>query len=400
MLTLGDSVFDPSTRRLCGRGDEHRLSPKATGVLLALAETRGRVWSRDALLERVWPNVIVGEEVLTHAVAELRRALGDDFRQPALIETIHKSGYRLLGEPDNRATSTSVDEPKDGDDAIGAYAEHLDATTQFERGGRNNLECALNLYKSSIERDSTYSPSYAGAAKTILFLSQYYAPWPDAFESALELCSTARRHDPGYGEALAVEALAHAMYGDRARAHRLFRGALRLSPRSGEVHELLGRACFAHLQPEFAAPVFERAAALRVDDFSSLVLAATASEMVHDFDRARVNYIRALARLEMRLAAAPDEYRPLASKAHCLIQLERHAEAASVLGSVCAHPEPVPHSPACVLALAGEGERAMDALEDCIESGWRYGAWLQRDPCLNSLRSMPRFQRLARAINA
>ena len=44
MLTLGDSVFDPSTRRLCGRGDEHRLSPKATGVLLALAETRGRVW--------------------------------------------------------------------------------------------------------------------------------------------------------------------------------------------------------------------------------------------------------------------------------------------------------------------------------------------------------------------
>src|SRR3990170_7453464 len=110
MRTFGDSLFYPWTRGLCGRRGERRLSPKATGVLLALAETRGRVWSRDALLERVWPNVVVGEEVLTHAIAELRRAFGDDFRQPVLIETIHKSGYRLLGEADNRGTSTSLDE--------------------------------------------------------------------------------------------------------------------------------------------------------------------------------------------------------------------------------------------------------------------------------------------------
>jgi DNA-binding winged helix-turn-helix (wHTH) protein len=67
-------------------------------VLQALAETPGRVWSRDALLERVWPNVIVTEEVLTHAIAELRRAMHDDRQAPTHIETIYKGGYRLLAE--------------------------------------------------------------------------------------------------------------------------------------------------------------------------------------------------------------------------------------------------------------------------------------------------------------
>ncbi len=52
--------------------------------------------SRRQLLDAVWPDVTVGEEVLTHAIAELRKALGDSKRQPRYIETVHKSGYRLL----------------------------------------------------------------------------------------------------------------------------------------------------------------------------------------------------------------------------------------------------------------------------------------------------------------
>ena len=76
-------------------GGAPALSPKAADVLEALAEMPERVWSRDALLERVWPRVIVGEEVLTHAIAEVRAGLGDDFRAPHIIETVYKRGYRL-----------------------------------------------------------------------------------------------------------------------------------------------------------------------------------------------------------------------------------------------------------------------------------------------------------------
>ena len=85
MLKIGEWLFDAATRRVLQGPDERKLSPKASGVLCALAETPGQVWSRDALLERVWPGVTVGEEVLTHAIAELRRALGDDFRSPRYL---------------------------------------------------------------------------------------------------------------------------------------------------------------------------------------------------------------------------------------------------------------------------------------------------------------------------
>ncbi|MEM1314543.1 MAG: winged helix-turn-helix domain-containing protein [Pseudomonadota bacterium] len=73
-----------------------RLSPKAMGVLSALAEAEGGVVSRAALLDRVWPNVTVGEEVLTQAVREVRRALGDSPQAPRFVETVHRAGYRLL----------------------------------------------------------------------------------------------------------------------------------------------------------------------------------------------------------------------------------------------------------------------------------------------------------------
>lgn len=98
-LSLGDALIDIPSRRVVSGGVEHRLSPKAIGVLMALSEAEGRVVSREDLLNIVWPDVHVGEEVLTQAVAELRRALGDKARQPQYVETISKQGYRLLVLP-------------------------------------------------------------------------------------------------------------------------------------------------------------------------------------------------------------------------------------------------------------------------------------------------------------
>jgi DNA-binding winged helix-turn-helix (wHTH) protein len=401
MLTIGDSVFDPSTRRLCGREGERRLSPKATGVLLALAETPGRVWSRDALLERVWPNVIVGEEVLTHAVAELRRAIGDDFRRPVAIETIHKSGYRLLAEAGGHPRPPTPQHRRQDDSCIDleSYAEHLEASALFERGGLRSWEKALELFGSSIRRDPGFAPAYAGAAKTLLFLNRYYRPRPGVLELALDHCAQAQRLGPKLGEPVAVEAMAHAMFGDASRARQLFSKAVRLAPDSNEVHQLLGRACFAHLEPRLAPTMLERAAALRPDDFQSACLAATARVMVGDLDRATANFALTLRRTDSWLQVFPDDFKALSTRAHCLVHLGEDG-AGAALAAACSHTDPVRHSPACVLALAGESGRAMDVLEESVDEGWRYSAWLRRDPCLNGLRADPRFQRLARSINA
>jgi TolB-like protein len=65
-------------------------------VLLRLAEYPGETLSKEQLLQAVWPNIIVTEDVLKRCIGELRRAFGDDARNPHIIETIAKRGYRLL----------------------------------------------------------------------------------------------------------------------------------------------------------------------------------------------------------------------------------------------------------------------------------------------------------------
>lgn len=67
------------------------LEPKVMQVCLTLASEPGEVFTREALLRRVWPDVVVGEDVLVRAVAKLRQAFKDEH----VIQTVHKVGYRL-----------------------------------------------------------------------------------------------------------------------------------------------------------------------------------------------------------------------------------------------------------------------------------------------------------------
>jgi DNA-binding winged helix-turn-helix (wHTH) protein/TolB-like protein/Tfp pilus assembly protein PilF len=95
-LRIGEWWADPATNQLRRAGDRVRLEPKAMEVLVALTARAGEVVSREALLAEVWPGVVVGDEALTQSIIKLRRALGDNPRAPAYIETISKRGYRLI----------------------------------------------------------------------------------------------------------------------------------------------------------------------------------------------------------------------------------------------------------------------------------------------------------------
>lgn len=97
-LRIGDRVVDIPLREIAPveGGEAMRVTLKSLGVLLVLVAHAGRPVSREALLEWVWPDTLPTDDVLTQAITQLRRALGDDRERPRYIETLAKQGYRLI----------------------------------------------------------------------------------------------------------------------------------------------------------------------------------------------------------------------------------------------------------------------------------------------------------------
>lgn len=95
-MEFGDYRFDRGARQLWRGHQEIRLTPRASALLAALAERSMQVVTKEELIDRVWGGKAVGDDALTSCVQELRRALGDDPRNPRFVETRHRRGYRLL----------------------------------------------------------------------------------------------------------------------------------------------------------------------------------------------------------------------------------------------------------------------------------------------------------------
>ena len=96
---LGGSYVEPLAGNITGPKGTIHLPPKSLEVLLCLAESAGSVVTHADLLLRTWNESGASHEKLSHAIGELRQALGDDTSRPQFIETVPRSGYRLLVEP-------------------------------------------------------------------------------------------------------------------------------------------------------------------------------------------------------------------------------------------------------------------------------------------------------------
>lgn len=99
-LKVGEHVIDVGALRVVTRPDLPRLSGKALAVLIELVRHCGATVTRGQLLDRVWAERVITPDVLTQAIAELRRAFQDDVKIPRYIETVPRVGYRLLAAVD------------------------------------------------------------------------------------------------------------------------------------------------------------------------------------------------------------------------------------------------------------------------------------------------------------
>lgn len=91
-----DIEVDGSLGCLKRGGQEQHLRQQPFHVLLYLLERRHRLISKEELIENFWRETAVTDNALVQCIAEIRRALGDDPRQPRFLKTIPKVGYRFI----------------------------------------------------------------------------------------------------------------------------------------------------------------------------------------------------------------------------------------------------------------------------------------------------------------
>jgi two-component system phosphate regulon response regulator PhoB len=95
VLAYGDIALDAETHRVTRADAEVKLGPTEFRLLATFMEKPGRVWSREALLDRVWGrDVYVDTRTVDVHVGRLRKALsqagGDD-----PLRTVRGAGYAL-----------------------------------------------------------------------------------------------------------------------------------------------------------------------------------------------------------------------------------------------------------------------------------------------------------------
>jgi DNA-binding winged helix-turn-helix (wHTH) protein len=95
-LRFGPYWLDGASGQLWCQSQLVKLPPKATAVLWCLASQAGQVVAKATLLDTVWAETAVSEGVLAVCIRNLRRALGDEAKEPRYIETVHKRGYRFV----------------------------------------------------------------------------------------------------------------------------------------------------------------------------------------------------------------------------------------------------------------------------------------------------------------
>ena len=88
LYRFADFTIDAPQRVLLRAGKPVALTPKAFDTLLVLVEGVGRIVEKEELKKKLWPDTFVAEANIAFNIQQLRKALGDDARNPRYIETV------------------------------------------------------------------------------------------------------------------------------------------------------------------------------------------------------------------------------------------------------------------------------------------------------------------------
>lgn len=94
VMYLDDLVIDTVGKSVTRGSETLHLTPREYSLLEALVRNRGRVLSRETIIERVWDDDQSMSNTVNFHVTSLRKKI-DAGREKSLIETVHGFGYRV-----------------------------------------------------------------------------------------------------------------------------------------------------------------------------------------------------------------------------------------------------------------------------------------------------------------
>src|SRR5258706_16287111 len=96
MYEFGPFRLDPGSRALYRGAEFIALTPKRAEIVLLLGQEAGRVVTKEQLLERVWPGVVVEEGTIANNISALRKVIDPgEFGADGPIATVPRRGYRF-----------------------------------------------------------------------------------------------------------------------------------------------------------------------------------------------------------------------------------------------------------------------------------------------------------------
>src|SRR5436190_19273590 len=120
-------------RQLLADGVPVELGTRAFDLLLVLLEADGSLVTKEELMSRVWPGIVVSEEDIKLQVSLLRKALGADRE---LIHTEFGRGYRFIGVLGPNATVHASRGPR--------RAKLRVRRALFRQNCRQSLQCGFS----------------------------------------------------------------------------------------------------------------------------------------------------------------------------------------------------------------------------------------------------------------
>ena len=238
-------TFDVAERRLTRDGRAIALTAKANGVLAALVRAGGRLVTKRALLDEVWPDANVEEGILTVYVSGLRKTLGDSSHPPCLIETVSGAGYRFIAP-----VSADAGPAPPGSDSGQARSSDPSVHELFGLGrfhllsaSRNEIAKAVAAFERAIAIDPGYAAAHAGLALSHCARAELRcAPAAEAYGHARAAALRALAMDSRCADAqVALGAVLFLAEWDWLGARRSLERALELNPNHTEAYLLYGR---------------------------------------------------------------------------------------------------------------------------------------------------------------